>query len=105
MGLKSFIAQSGQTVQDLCSMAYGDSTLVMQLLKENPFLDINSNNYGGKKINFTPQINVDYSKMQLAKSFFATAPQVPYRNRIGYILREDGGYVLQENNNKILLEN
>jgi hypothetical protein len=104
MALKSFIAQTGQSVFDLASLAYGDNTAIIQLKTENPFLDINSNNYGGLKINYTPTLNSNYAKQQLIKLIPASACFKDNKNN--YLQQEDGfDFELEDNSGKIELEN
>ena len=71
MALKSFIAQTGQSLSDLALMAYGDSNLEFDLIKENPTLNRNAASYAGVKIFYTPPANnVNYTRLVFNKISF-----------------------------------
>ncbi|HXU27668.1 MAG TPA: hypothetical protein VN698_10580 [Bacteroidia bacterium] len=95
MGLKFFIGQTGQSLSDLALMAYGDSSLEFDLIRENPKLNRNAASYAGVKIFYTPPTNnVNYTRLGLTKIVFATSSI-----KIG-----EGDYLLQENGADFLLE-
>jgi hypothetical protein len=105
MALKSFIAQTGQSLSDLAFMAYGDSTLEFALIKENPNLNRHATSYAGVKIFYTPPTNnANYTRLGLSKQVIATSSI-----KIGegdYLLQEnDADFLLENNNGKIELEN
>ena len=105
MALKSFIAQTGQSLSDLALMAYGDSSLEFDLVKENPNLNRNAASFAGVKIFYTPPANnVNYSRLGLTKLVFATSS---VKLSTGdYLLQEAGADFLVENNTgKIEIEN
>lgn len=105
MALKSFIGQTGQSVSDLALMAYGDSSKIFDLKKENPDIDLNKSNYAGVQIFYTaPTNNVNFIKLGLTNIVFATASI--QENNSDYLLQEDGSdFILEDNSGKIELEN
>ena len=104
MTTKSFIAQNGQSIYDLAFMAYGDNSAIFQLLGENPSLNLSSNTYAGINIVYTPQINNNYTILQLTNKLPATAWQPQIIN--DYLLQEDGfDFELETGIGKIELEN
>jgi hypothetical protein len=104
MAQKTLIGQTGQSLSDLALMAYGDSSLEFDLVKENPSLNRNAASFAGVKIFYTPpDNNVNYTKLGLTKIVFATSSV-----KIGqgdYLLQEDGDdFLLEDNTGKIELE-
>jgi hypothetical protein len=96
MAQKSFIGQTGQSLSDLALMAYGDSTLEFDLIRENPTLNRNAASFAGVKIFYTsPTNNVNYAKLGLTNIVFATSS----------IKLSTGDYLLQEDSYDFLLEN
>jgi hypothetical protein len=103
--MRSFTAQSGQSIFDLASIAYGDCTAILQLKSENPSINISDNNFAGKTINYTPPANTNFSKTQLSGNVVATAWQDNFANT-DYLLQEDGfDFDLESGTGKIELEN
>ena len=105
MALKSFIAQTGQSLSDLALMAYGDSTLEFTLLKENPALNRNAASYAGVQIFYTtPANNVNYIRRGFTNIVFATSS---IKLSTGdYLLQEDeADFLLEDNSGKIEVEN
>ena len=105
MALKSFIAQTGQSLSDLALMAYGDSSLEFDLIKENPTLNRNAASYAGVKIFYTPPANnVNYTRLGLSKLVFASSS---IKLSTGdYLLQEDSAdFLLEDNTGKIEVEN
>src|ERR1035437_7551417 len=100
--MKSFVAQSGQSIFDLAYMAYGDSSAIFQLLVENPTLSMNTP-FAGKSINYTPTINANFAKQQLRTMVIATSWQDNVNH--DYLLKEDGSdFILEDGSGKIELE-
>ena len=105
MALKSFIAQTGQSLSDLALMAYGDSSLEFDLIKENPTLSRNAASYAGIKIFYTPPANnANYARRGLTNLVFATSS---IKNGEGnYLVQEDdANFLLEGSSGKIELEN
>lgn len=105
MAQKTFVAQTGQSLSDLAFMAYGDSTLEFDLLKENPTLNRNAISYEGIKIFYTPPANnANYTRLVLSNRVIATSSV-----KIGegnYLLQENGAdFLLEDNTGKIQVEN
>src|ERR1035437_51675 len=100
--MKSFVAQSGQSIFDLAYMAYGDSSAIFQLLVEKPTLSMNTP-FAGKRINYSSPINVNHAKQQLTSLVIATSWQDNVNH--DYILQEDGSdFILEDGSGKIELE-